>query len=148
MEIRIYFEGNRMLRTGFKRLFSELELLAQDRGSRIEFVAAKAGPNDYRKSRRAHPDAWNILLKDSEQAMPKRPASLCKQHGIDAAFAENVFWMVQLMEAWFLADPDALTDYFGKKGFSANAIGKTADVESVPKAEVLDKLRRATNRTT
>jgi hypothetical protein len=147
MEIRVYFEGHRMLRTGFERFFSDLQGLAGRKGSKIQFVAAKDGPSSYRKARRAHPDAWNILLKDSEKEMPERPSDLCKQHGIDAVSEQDVFWMVQLMEAWFLADPKALAVYY-EKGFSAKAIGTTVDVEIVPKSEVLERLKRATEDTT
>ena len=50
------------------------------------------------------------------------------------------------MEAWFLAHPEALSDYYGE-GFLSNAIGNTADVERVPKAEVLNRLKRATRNT-
>lgn len=148
MEIRIYFEGHRMLRPGFERFFSHLQQLARTKVSAIQFVAAKDGPSDYRKAQRTHPQSWNILLKDSEKEMPERPSDLCKQYGIDAVFEQDVFWMVQLMEAWFLADPDALTDYYGEKGFSAKVVGRTADVESIPKSQVLDRLRRATKDTT
>ena len=38
---------------------------------------------------------------------------LCERHGIDRAFVDRVFWMVELMEAWFLADRDALASYYG-----------------------------------
>ena len=49
------------------------------------------------------------------------------------------------MEAWFLAHPKS-PDYYGE-GFLRNAIGDTADVERVPKTEVLNRLRRATRNT-
>jgi hypothetical protein len=51
-----------------------------------------------------------------------------------------------LMEAWFLADRDALADYYAN-GFLLNTIGDTADVEQVPKAEVMTRLKRATKNT-
>jgi len=54
--------------------------------------------------------------------------------------------MVELMEAWLLADPDALASYYGSK-FSLRAIGQTEDIEKIPKAEVLDRLKRATRKT-
>lgn len=86
------------------------------------------------------------MLKDSGEAMPASPLRLCERHGIDPAFVDCVFWMVELMEAWFLADRDALADYYAN-GFLLNTIGDTADVEQVPKAEVMTRLKRATKNT-
>jgi hypothetical protein len=143
MEVRIYFEGNKTLRPGFEIFFSALKIAAREADSEIEFVAARNGPSDYRKALRTHPRAWNILLKDSEQQMPKNPIALCERHGIDAKLVTDVFWMVQLMESWFLADPDALAKYYGRN-FSASAIGKTQDVERIGKSQVLTRLKRAT----
>lgn len=133
MEIRLYFEGNKALRSGFRIFFSELETAAREAGSNLELIAARDGPHDYRKAMRSHPQAWNILLQDSEGPLPMQRAN-------------DVFWMVELMEAWFLADPDSLAEYYATD-FRPNAIGDTADVERVAKAEVLDRLRRATTKT-
>jgi hypothetical protein len=146
MEIRIYFEGNKLLKNGFDTFFAELKTAAREAGSTLELIAAREGPRDYGKARRSHPNAWNILLKDSEQAMPNDPRQLCERHGIDPAFVDRVFWMVELMEAWFLADRDGLWKYYGD-GFLSNAIGDTANVERVPKAEVIERLKRATGGT-
>jgi len=79
--------------------------------------------------------------------MPARPVDLCTRIGIDPRQAGNVFWMVELMEAWFLADPDALAAYYGD-GFLRNAIGNSADVERVPKLDVVSRLKQATRSTT
>lgn len=147
MEIRIYFEGNRLLKSGFDKFFSQLSKAAREAGCSLELVAARDGPRDYRKAARSHPQAWNILLKDSEQPMPEHPEDLCRRHGIDPQLTDRVFWMVQLMEAWFLADGNALEGYYGNE-FQRNAIGDTADVESIPKPEVMDRLKRATRNTT
>jgi len=143
MEVRIYFEGTRTLRPGFERFFSALKSAAREANSEIEFVAARNGPSDYRKALRSHPHAWNILLKDSEEQMPKNPVALCERHGIDPTLVADVFWMVELMESWFLADPNALAEYYGRD-FSATALRKTQDVERIAKAEVLKRLKRAT----
>ena len=50
------------------------------------------------------------------------------------------------MESWFLADPDALEGYYGQ-GFQRNPIGRTADVERVPKRDVFERLTSATRAT-
>ena len=146
MEIRIYFEGNVALKRGFSQLFADLERKAFQAHSTIEFFAAKNGVSDYRKAVKTFPSAWNILLKDSEQLMPGSPAALCKRLGIDALRVNEVFWMVVMTESWFLTDPDALASYYGK-GFSSSAIGRTRDVETIKKSEVLARLRSATQKT-
>jgi len=133
MEIRIYFEGSKGLRGGFESFFAELDIAAGNLRSTIKFVPAKDGPSAYRKAERSHPQAWNILLQDSEGPVP-------------AQHAADVFWMVELMEAWFLADLDALKGYYGEE-FHHNAIGNTADVERVQKTEVLKRLKQATKDT-
>lgn len=103
MEIRIYFEGNKALRNGFESFFTELNVAARSAQSTLQFIAAKDGISAYRKAERTHEGAWNILLKDSEEPIPERPADLCEMHGIDLHLVDSVFWMVELMEAWFLA---------------------------------------------
>jgi hypothetical protein len=146
VEIRIYFEGDVALKHGFRQLFADLEKKAFQARSAIEFFAAKNGVSDYRKAVKTFPSAWNILLKDSEQLMPNSPAALCKKLGIDAKRVNDVFWMVVMMESWFLTDPDALANYYGK-GFSSKAIGRTKDVEQIKKSDVLQRLSRATQKT-
>ena len=47
------------------------------------------------------------------------------------------------MEAWFLADRDALAAYFGQ-GFNRNALPGRQEVEEVAKADLFDALKNAT----
>jgi hypothetical protein len=51
--------------------------------------------------------------------------------------------MVQCMESWFLADGAALEKFFGQ-GFRRNALPNRAEVENVPKQDVLAALKQAT----
>ncbi|HZU26899.1 MAG TPA: DUF4276 family protein [Bryobacteraceae bacterium] len=141
-QIRVYFEGHRILRTGFEQFFRELVNKAHKSGVDLSFIAGGPGPKGLAKGLRSHPQAWNILLKDSEQEMPTDRRSLCESLGIRPEHSTNVFWMVQLMEAWFLADPDALASWYGTS-FRSNAIGQTQDVEHVPKRDVYRRLEQA-----
>ena len=50
--------------------------------------------------------------------------------------------MVQLMEAWFLADPEALATFYGA-GFRANALPGNACVEAIAKDDVLRAIANA-----
>lgn len=59
---------------------------------------------------------------------------------------EHCHLMVQMVEAWLMADPDALSRYYGQ-GFNANAILQNPDIEAVPKKDVADALDRATRHT-
>lgn len=59
---------------------------------------------------------------------------------------ETKFWMVELMEAWFLADPDALETYY-RNGFKRNSLRQNPLVEEIPKADVMSSLLRATRGT-
>ena len=63
--------------------------------------------------------------------------------GVDT---QSVHLMVQTMEAWIVADADALSSYYGQ-GFNVGALPRAADPESVSKREVERSLRRATERT-
>ena len=51
--------------------------------------------------------------------------------------------MVQMVEAWLVADPDALAEYYGQ-GFRRNALPRRDDVEAIPKDQLLQSLGRAT----
>ena len=72
---------------------------------------------------------------------------LCQAKGLDLKLVNQVFWMVELMESWFLADSDALAAYYGQD-FSRKSIGQTANVETISKAEVFNRLKSATVNTT
>jgi hypothetical protein len=132
-EFRIYFEGDKALRSGFNRFLSQLIESARTNKVGFQLIAGKAtAKDDYRTAQRVHPNANNILLLDSEGPDPPRE--------------DYVFWMVQLMEAWFLADPEALASYYGD-GFVRNALKTNPQVEEIPKADVLECLQQATRNT-
>ena len=121
--VRVYFEGHKRLRPGFRSFFSEI----CDRG-RVFFIAG-GGRNqaiqDYKDAMRTHPEAWNILILDAEGPDDGR---LFGRLSIRAASRESVFFMVQIMESWFLADVETLKNYYGE-GFKA--IPRSDDVETV-----------------
>jgi hypothetical protein len=59
---------------------------------------------------------------------------------------DRVFWMVQLMESWFLADPDALALFY-KQGFGGGLFKQWSNIEDIPKADVVRILHDATRKT-
>jgi hypothetical protein len=155
--IRIYFEGDKRLRPGFRRFLSEIYNLAKTDGCLIEPPIAAGGRDsvvkDYMDALRTHPEAWNILILDSDASDNGRLFDTLSSHSdwhppgrIARPLRESVFWMVQIMESWFLADIPTLKDYFGK-GFRESAIRKSADVEIIPKREVYRRLDEAAKAT-
>jgi hypothetical protein len=74
-------------------------------------------------------------------------SQLRQQTNLEPSVEDSVFWMVQLMEAWFLADTAALSSFYGQ-GFREAALPGNPKVEEVPKQDVLAGLKRATETTT
>ena len=97
----------------------------------------------------APPGELPILLVDSEG--PVAPGHSVWQHLHQqdgwqqpaGASAEQAFLMVQAMETWLLADPDALRNYFGRS-FRAGRLPQRPDLESIPKDDALRSLENAT----
>ena len=54
--------------------------------------------------------------------------------------------MAQAMEAWLIADLDALADFYGQ-GFNPNSIPRVSDVETIEKALLESSLKAATRNT-
>jgi len=138
-EIRIYFEGASELREGFRIFFGgvrNLKLIAG--GGRNQAIA------DFRKSFKNHPTALNLLLIDSEG--PDTGTlfeSTCRPQQIPESAKYQVFWMVECMESWFLADIEALGKYYRKD--LRKALRGNPNVEEIPKREVFAKLKAATD---
>ena len=93
--------------------------------------------------------AVNVLLVDAEGPVNQLPRRhLRDRDGWNLSFTgENtVHLMVQTMETWIVADPAALSKYYGQ-GFRTNRLPKATDLEPVPKADVERSLREATEKT-
>jgi hypothetical protein len=144
-EVRIYFEGDPALRPGFRAFFRELTGAP---GLPLKLIAGKATAiQDFLTAQRKHPRALNILLLDSERPDDgKLFESTCEPRGVSGAAKELVFWMIQCMESWFLADAESLAEYYGA-GFRQNALPGNPQVEAIPKNDVQDGLKAATRET-
>ena len=92
-----------------------------------------------------------VLLVDADGAGERAPRShLQSRDGWDDmgfAHKDTIHLMVQVMETWIVADPDALSTYYGR-GFNGNALPGAVNLEQVPKTEVEQVLNRATEGTT
>jgi len=95
-------------------------------------------------------EAFIVLLVDSEGPVADGAEPWRHLSGRDGwkkppeATDEQAHLMVECMEAWFLADPDSLADYFGP-GFDRKALPRRQEIERVAKKAVLRGLRKATH---
>jgi hypothetical protein len=150
MNVKMFVEGGgnkekqkRLLRHGFQEfIYSGLRDFNKPRiilsGSRKEAY------DDFCHALRANdPEYFYILLVDAEKPVV---ASSSWQHlksrdgwKNPGASDAQCHLMVQFMEAWFYADPEALKRIFGKNSVKKQ-IEKITDVESIPKKEIEDAL--------
>jgi len=99
-----------------------------------------------------HKNAFCVLLVDSEAPLKenaKRWTHLKerdKWNKPDGADEENIHFMVQCMESWFLADREYLAVFFGQ-GFNVNAIPDNQNIEAVSKADIFNGLKNASRNT-
>ena len=99
-------------------------------------------------TKRRAPSVVPLLLVDSEEAVSSHSVwqhLRSRDHWNKPAGArdDQAFLMVQAMETWFLADVVALRGYFGAQ-LRQSALKQWPRLEEVPKATVIDALRRAT----
>ena len=157
-EIRIYVEGGgdrkdtkANLRRGLGAFLRELRDEARARRIRWQVVASggrASALDDFQTACRTHPAAFNVLLVDSEGPVSDPPRQhLQKQDGWTTALSEeHCQLMVQTMEAWLVADVDALAGFYGDE-FRRNAIPQRADVEEIDKDSLRPALVAATRHT-
>ena len=153
-EIRLYIEGDKCLKEGFSYFFRDLIMSARAR--KIEWDIVLCGPRSraFRSFKNAlidHPNAFNLLLVDSEAPVTLTPWEHLRQRlGDEWERPENVddkncHMMVQTMEAWFVADISALKSFY-KNQINENALPKTVNgrVEQIVKATLEPALKAAT----
>lgn len=159
-EIRVYVEGGgecrgqqSPLREGFSQFFDGLVSEARARQVRWSLIACGSRGEAYRDftiALRQHPDAFNVLLVDSEGPVnggPCRHLESRDKWPLSGIADERCHLMVQMMEAWFVADAEALKKFYGD-GFNANALPKNPNVEEIDKKDLEKALKQATDKTT
>jgi len=158
-EVRIYVEGGgdgndtkAALRRGFHRFLQGL--ISEARKKRIKWQIVICGSRhdafkNFVTALKTHPEAFNILLVDAEGPVSNSPKlHLMERDGWQLPNMDEACFhlMVQTMEAWIIADVDALSKFYGQ-GFNANAIPRNPDVEQVGKEDLETALTNATRNT-
>jgi len=159
MEIAIYFEGGgnsaetkAALRQGMSAFLKPLVDLARQRCCRwsITSCGGRAQAYDaFLDALEKEPEKFNVLLVDSEAAVASSPRAHLQQRDdwtLSAADEDQVHLMAQCMEAWLVADPEALKEYYAQ-GFNANALPKRINLEEEPKVQIYAALEAATRQT-
>ena len=158
MRVRVYVEGGgdpgstkAACREGFRRLFQKLANLAANPTVVASGGRLKAFQNFCDALERSA-DEVILLLVDAERPVEasvwthlggtpdywRKPAS---------ATDEQAHLMVQSMEAWFIADKEALARYYGQR-FRMNALPRRQDIEAISKRDLVPALERASRDTT
>ena len=144
-------------RQAFRTFFTEIDVAASAHGVSLKFIMEGPRRTAYERFCHESPkdaDEWHVLLVDAEDLV--KQSGLCWKHieeraadqfeRPNAAEEAQCQLMVQAMEAWFFADADALTRYYGKE-FQASSLPKTNNVENIPKARHISALEAATKGT-
>jgi len=107
---------------------------------------------DFCEALRGHQGDYIILLVDSEELVTAGPWGHLQArkgdgwHRPAGAVDDQAHLMVQVMEAWFLADRQVLTDYYGQ-GFLAGSLPGQPNIELIPKQDVFSALQHASSKT-
>jgi hypothetical protein len=158
-EVRIYVEGGgsdklswRTIRVGFSSFLDPLRQLARSNGAELRVIPGGSRNNtfeEFQLALKSHPDAFNILLVDSESQVVLPRLEHLRQHDPwDVSFLneDQCHFMAQTVEAWLVSDPDTLAGYYGQ-GFLRNAFPGSKSVEDIPKDQLLKRLNHATRKT-
>lgn len=158
--IRIYVEGGgdsadskAIFRRGISSFLRELRASAQQRNLRWDIIVCGGRDHTHENfltALRTHPDAFNVLLVDSEGPVTTTPwehlrlrENWTRPVGVSD---DQCHLMVQSMEAWIVADLETLRAYYGQ-GFNANPIPRNAQIETEDRARIANALTTATRST-
>jgi hypothetical protein len=159
MEIAVYFEGGgdsaetkAALRQGMSAFLKPLVDAARQR--RCRWSVTSCGGRDHAceaflDALGKEPEKFNVLLVDSEAGVASLPRAHLQQRdnwSLHGAQEDQVHLMAQCMEAWLVADREALAGYY-KQGFNAKALPDRINLEEEPKTHIYAALEAATRQT-
>ena len=156
MSIRIFVEGGSQgsTKTGCRQAFRTFFEKVIPRRS-FQVIASgdrNAAFKDFCLALIQNPGDYNILLVDSEEPVAVGPwQHLATRQGDGwhrptGASDDQAHLMVQVMEAWFLADKLTLAAYYGQ-GFLASSLPGQPNIELISKRDVFSALQHASKDT-
>ena len=141
------------LRQGMEVFLAEIKNACRKRGWHWKLVCCGSRNETHRRFQNARENmevGIVVLLVDAEdpvRGMTSVDHLIARDgwdfHGVDS---DVVHLMVQTMEAWIVADPNALRTYY-RQGFRKSALPRHPNLEEVRKAEVVQALDRASEHT-
>ena len=144
--------GRSALRQGMDAFLGELKNSARKKSWNWKLVCCGSRNDAFNKYRKAEPSkdfSIVVLLVDSEGPVLKNVHEhLQERDPWDVIEKEEdcIHLMVQSMETWIISDTSALAQYY-QNNFRSNVLPRTADLETVPKANIASSFNRATERT-
>lgn len=156
VSVKLYVEGggdSKTSRTACRKGFQRFIEKAGLQGRMPRVVACGSRRNAYESFKTAHAgqDTTVLLLVDAEGPVTaESPWHHLEIHDNwerpDHATDDHCHLMVQIMESWFLADPQTLKTFYGQ-GYRPDALPSDQHVERIAKRDVLNGLARATRDT-
>lgn len=157
MSVRVYVEGGgdsgsskAACREAFLRFFQKLSNLKLNPRVIASGGRMKAFQN-FCDALQANKGDEILLLVDAE-----RPVTASVWHHLRMApdnwkkprlaADKQAHLMVQSMEAWFMADKEAVSRYYGRE-FRVGSLPSRKDIENIPKDDLVPALERATRNT-
>jgi hypothetical protein len=144
--LRLYIKGHRTLRSPFSDFINR----ALDGFRGLKVIACGATPiKDFCDGLRLQPDDFHVLLMDadvlkylpySKSVRDRKDWKPPRNHRIED---DQLHFMVIMMETWFLADPNALRQFYGPN-LHADLITRLVDLESLSAEDVKHALKEAT----
>ena len=160
-EIAVYMEGGgdstgtkALLRQGISEFLRSLRDSACQKGLHWKVVLCGgrgATHEAFLNATKTSPGTFLVLLVDSEGpvASPLSPRTHLKQHDgwdLPAISERSIHLMIQTMEAWIIADTNAVAGYYGQY-FLKKALPAADNLEGFEKARLENALKRATAKT-
>lgn len=145
-------ENRAALRQGMETFLQSLKEAARVKALRWKLVCCGPRGEAFKGFRNAvnnGDNVVNVLLVDAEGAVNDPPRDHLRgrdQWDLSFASEDAVHLMVQAMEAWIVADSEALAEYYGQ-GFRARRLPKANNLETVLKTTVERSLTEATQYT-